>query len=225
MFVKVPAVLEPSEARDLATRLAAEGTPFEDGRATATGPAARAKQNLQLAPSAPHAAEMRELVLRGLARSERFRQAAMPRLVMPPVFNRYDVGMQYGAHVDAPTTRGAEPVRLDVSVTVFLSDPSSYEGGELVVETLTGGIGIKLAAGDAVVYAASTLHRVAPVRAGTRFAAITWARSIIRDPAQRELLCELELARASLEQRAPEARTELDLLGKTYTNLVRMWAD
>jgi PKHD-type hydroxylase len=225
MFVKVPGVLEEAEVRGLVARLSAEGAPFEDGRATATGPAARAKHNLQLAASADGAAEMRDVVLRGLARSERFRQVALPKIVMPPVFNRYDVGMQYGAHVDAPTTRGGEPVRLDVSVTVFLSDPTRYDGGELVIETLTGGIGIKLAAGDAVVYAASTLHRVAPVRAGTRLAAITWVRSMIRDPAQRELLCELELARASLEQKAEGARAELDLLSKTYTNLVRMWSD
>jgi PKHD-type hydroxylase len=225
MFVKIPGVLEAGEVSGLLARLTEEGAPFEDGRATATGPAARVKNNLQLGVAATHAGEMRDVVLRGLARSERFRQIAMPKVVMPPVFNRYDAGMQYGAHVDAPTTRGSEPLRLDVSVTVFLSDPASYQGGELVIETLSGGLGVKLAAGDAVVYPASTLHRVAKVTSGTRYAAITWVRSLVRDPAQRELLCELELARKSLEDRVPEARTELDLLSKTYTNLVRMWAE
>ena len=224
MFVKIPGVLEAGEVARVVERL--ENAPFEDGRATATGPAARAKNNLQLAPAAPDAAELRDLVMRGLARSERFKQAVLPKLVMPPVFNRYDIGMQYGAHVDAPTSRGGgEPVRLDVSVTVFLTDPATYEGGELVIETLSGGIGIKLAAGDAVVYPASTLHRVAPIRAGRRLAAITWARSLVRDPAQRELLCELELARATLEQQVPDAGAALELLSKTYANLVRMWTD
>jgi PKHD-type hydroxylase len=219
MFVKIPAVLEPSEVSEIARGLGAAR--FEDGRATANGPAARVKNNLQ----ADGGEELRRLVLAGLARSERFRQAAMPKTVMAPVFNRYDAGMEYGAHVDAPTTRGADPVRLDASVTVFLSDPGTYEGGELVIETLSGGIGIKLAAGDAVVYPASTLHRVAKVRSGTRLAAITWVRSLVRDPAQRELLCELDVARASLEKRAPDARAELDLLNRTLCNLVRMWSD
>jgi PKHD-type hydroxylase len=219
MFVKIPGVLEPSEVSEIVLALA--DARFDDGRATALGPAARVKNNLQ----ADGGDELRRLVLTGLARSERFRQATMPKTVMPPVFNRYDTGMEYGAHVDAPTTRGADPLRLDVSVTVFLTDPAAYEGGELVVETLSGGIGIKLAAGDAVVYPASTLHRVAKVRSGTRLAAITWVRSMIRDPAQRELLCELDVARRGLEKRAPDARAELDLLNRTFHNLVRMWAD
>jgi PKHD-type hydroxylase len=150
----------------------------------------------------------------------------MPKIVMAPVFNRYDAGMQYGQHVDAPTSRGGgEPLRIDLSVTVFLSDPKTYEGGELVIETLSGGIGIKLAAGDAVVYPASTLHRVAEVRSGTRLAAITWVRSLVRDPAHRELVCELDVARASLEKKLPEARAELDLLQKCHANLVRLWCD
>ena len=222
MFLKIERVLESDEVSDIVSKLSA--ATFEDGRATAHGPAARVKENLQLADETV-AAALRTVVLRGLARSERFRQATMPKVVMPPVFNRYDVGMQYGPHVDAPTTRGADPVRLDVSVTVFLSEPASYQGGELVIETLSGGIGIKLAAGDAVVYPASTLHRVAKVQKGTRLAAITWVRSLVRDGAQRELLCELDVARASLEKRVPDARAELDLLNRTFCNLVRMWAD
>ena len=105
--------------------------------------------------------------------------------------------------------RGGEGLRVDLAMTLFLSDPKSYEGGELVIETLSGGIGVKLAAGDAVVYPASTLHRVAPVKSGTRFAAITWVRSLVRDPAQRQLLAELEMAMTSFESRVPDARAEL----------------
>src|SRR5262249_6857837 len=155
----------------------------------------------------------------------RFRQYALPKIVVPPVFNRYETGMDYGAHVDAPTTRGGEQLRVDVSLTLFLSDPSTYEGGELVIETLSGGIGIKGAAGDAVAYPSTTLHRVAPVKSGVRLAAITWVRSLVRDAGQREILCELDVAIKSLESRAADARAELDLLRKTHHNLVRMWAD
>jgi PKHD-type hydroxylase len=223
MFAQVPGVLEPAEVAMLAERLAA--APFVDGRTTATGRAAASKRNLQLAPDAPGADELRAVVANALQRSDRFRRVAMPKVIAAPTFNRYDAGMLYEQHVDAATMRGADTLRVDVSVTVFLSDPKSYEGGELVVETLSGGIGVKLAAGDAVVYPATTLHRVAPVRSGTRLAAITWVRSLVREAERRELLAELDLAMTKLEQRVPDARAELDLLRKTHNNLVRMWAD
>jgi PKHD-type hydroxylase len=223
MFAQVPGVLSPTELATLTERLAS--APFVDGRQTATGRAASGKRNLQMAPDAPGADELRAIVSGALQRSERFRRIAMPKAIATPVFNRYDTGMMYEQHVDAATMRGGDGLRVDLSMTLFLSDPKSYEGGELVIETLSGGIGVKLAAGDAVVYPASTLHRVAPVRSGTRLAAITWIRSVVRDPAQRELLAELELAMTSLESKAPDARSEIDLLQKTHHNLVRMWAD
>jgi PKHD-type hydroxylase len=223
MFAQVPGVLEASEVALLVERLAA--APFADGRGSATGRAAQGKRNLQMEPGAPGADELRAIVMKGLQRSERFQRIAMPKAIAAPVFNRYDVGMLYEQHVDAPTMRGGDQLRIDVSMTIFLSDPKSYEGGELVVETLSGGIGVKLAAGDAVVYPAGTLHRVAPVRSGVRLAAITWIRSIVRDAEQRQLLAEMDLAMGSLEGKAPEARAELDLLKKAHSNLVRMWAD
>ena len=223
MFAQVPNVLDAADVARIVERLGQ--APFVDGRATATGRAAAAKRNLQLAPDASGADDLRALVARALERSERFRRIAMPKAIATPTFNRYDAGMFYEQHVDAPTMHGPDGFRVDVSVTVFLSDPKTYEGGELVVETLSGGIGVKLAAGDAVVYPASTLHRVAPVTSGTRLAAITWARSLVRDPARRELLTELDMAARNLEARVPDARAELDLLRKTHHNLVRMWAD
>jgi PKHD-type hydroxylase len=223
MFAQVPAVLEATEVATLVERLAS--VPFVDGKVTASGRAAQGKRNLQMQPDAPGADELRAIVTNALHRSERFRRIAMPKVVAAPVFNRYDVGMLYEQHVDGATMRGGDGQRVDVAMTLFLSDPKTYEGGELVIETLSGGIGVKLAAGDAVVYPASTLHRVAPVRSGTRLAAITWVRSVVRDPAQRELLAELEMAMTSLESRAPEAKTEIDLLRKSHHNLIRMWAD
>lgn len=199
---------------------------WEDGRASATGTAAKAKRNLQLANDCDGASEMREVVARGLYRSEPFCRASLPKVVLPPVFNRHDAGMQYGPHVDAPTSRGpGEPARLDVSVTVFLSDPTTYDGGELVIMDIGGETAVKLPAGDAVVYPASTLHRVAAVRSGTRLAAVSWVQSFVRDPARRVLLSELEWARVSLESRGTDARGELDVLAKCYANLFRMWMD
>jgi PKHD-type hydroxylase len=223
MFAQVPGVLEAAEVALLVDRLGV--APFVDGKATASGRAAQGKRNLQMQPDAPGADELRAIVTDALQRSERFRRIAMPKAVAAPVFNRYDAGMLYEQHVDAATMRGGEGLRVDVAMTLFLSDPKTYEGGELVIETLSGGIGVKLAAGDAVVYPASTLHRVAPVKSGTRLAAITWIRSIVRDPAQRELLAELEMAMTSLDSRVPDARAEIDLLRKTHHNLIRMWAD
>ncbi len=223
MFAQVPGVLEAAEVATIVAGL--EKAPFVDGKTTASGRAAQGKRNLQLQPDAPGADGLRAIVSAALQRNERFRRIAMPKAIAAPMFNRYDAGMFYEQHVDGPTMRGGDGLRVDVAMTLFLSDPKSYEGGELVIETLSGGIGVKLAAGDAVVYPASTLHRVAPVKSGTRYAAITWVRSLIRDPAQRELLAELEMAMTSFESRVPDARAELDLLRKTHHNLIRMWAD
>src|SRR6185312_12199329 len=223
MFAQIPQVLDASEVASLVERLAR--APFVDGRTTASGRAAQGKRNLQMDAAAEGADEMRALVANALMRSDRFKRITLPKVVAAPTFNRYDEGMFYEQHVDAPTMRGGEPLRVDVSITVFLSDPKSYDGGELVIETLSGGIGVKLAAGDAVAYPATTLHRVAPVKSGSRLAAITWARSMVRDPAQRELIAELDLAMTKLESRVPDARAELDLLRKTHHNLIRMWSD
>jgi PKHD-type hydroxylase len=199
--------------------------PFADGRGTASGRAAQGKRNLQMQADAPGADELRAIVIKGLQRSEHFQRIALPKAIAAPVFNRYDAGMFYEQHVDAATMRGGDNLRVDAAVTLFLSDPKSYDGGELVVETLSGGLGVKLVAGDAVVYPASTLHRVAPVKSGVRLAAITWLRSLVRSAEQRQLLAELDLAATSLETKAKEARAELDLLRRTHQNLVRMWAD
>ena len=143
MFAQVP-VLDASEVKTIVDRLAS--APFGDGRATAAGRAAEGKRNLQMLPDAPGADELRSLVIKGLQRSERFQMIAMPKVVAAPVFNRYDAGMLYEQHVDAAMMLGGEGLRVDVSLTIFLSDPASYEGGELVIETLSGGVGVKLAA-------------------------------------------------------------------------------
>lgn len=129
--------------------------------------------------------------------------------------------MEYGAHVDDALMNG---IRSDVSFTLFLSDPATYEGGELVIETSSGEDDIKLPAGSMIAYPSSSLHRVAPVTRGTRLAAVGWARSLIRDAGRRELLFDLDTARQSLFAR--EGKTaEFDLLSKTSANLLRMWVE
>ncbi len=140
------------------------------------------------------------------------------------LFSRYGSGAHYGTHVDNALMRTDVHRRTDIAVTAFLSPPDAYEGGELMIEGHAGTAKLKLAAGDAVVYPASTLHRVEPVTDGVRLAAVTWIQSHVRDPAQRELLYDLSMVRRSLESSAPDSREAL-LLSKVYANLIRMWAE
>jgi PKHD-type hydroxylase len=114
--------------------------------------------------------------------------------------------------------------RSDVSITVFLSDPAGYDGGELVINTPFGEQQVKLPAGDAVMYPSSSLHRVAEVTRGERFVAVTWLQSLVRDPARRELLHELNSVREHMLASAPESE-DAKLVNKSYVNLVRMWGD
>jgi PKHD-type hydroxylase len=188
-----------------------------DGKTTAGPRAARVKHNLQLDSTC--AKEAGAVVDRALARNGAFMKNIFPVGIIPPLFSRYTEGMEYGTHVDNAVAPGG--LRLDVAVTVFLSDPDSFDGGGLQVE---GQEPIKLAAGSAVVYPANTLHSVAPVTRGERLAAVTWAQSRIRDPAQRQLLMDLGMVYAHLRVSQPD-EPATDLALKTYSNLSRMWLD
>jgi PKHD-type hydroxylase len=195
--------------------------PWDDGRRTAGWQARSVKNNEQVHPEAAELPMMRGLVVDALMEHAVFEMAARPKTVVPPRFSRYVEGMAYGNHVDSPMIHG---LRTDMSVSVFLSDPDSYEGGELIIETSNGTEAIKLPAGDAVLYPASAVHRVDPVRAGTRLVAVTWVRSYVRDSAARDILLDLDVARRSLFKRhgpSPEA----DLLSKSLANLLRRWTD
>jgi PKHD-type hydroxylase len=141
------------------------------------------------------------------------------------MFNRYDVGMQYGRHVDAPVMGGlGSAVRSDVAITVFLSDPKSYTGGDLVVETNGVEYGFKLDAGSAIAYPANSLHHVTPITQGARYAAIIWVQSQVRDTAKRELLWDLDNAKRQIFGREGKSAT-FDAISKSHANLLRMWAD
>src|SRR6185503_3098922 len=193
---------------------------FEDGRETA-GFAAQLVKNNRQAANDRKIETMRKLLEERILGNELFALAVRPKALTSMMFSRYEGGMQYGSHVDDALMQG---MRTDVSFTLFLSDPASYDGGELVIETSAGEQPFKLPAGSMIVYPSTTLHRVAPVERGTRVAAVGWARSFVRNAEQREILFDLETARRDLFEREGKSGA-FDLLSKCGTNLLRLWAD
>ena len=198
---------------------------FVDGTLSAGMAAKRVKNNEELAADEQQMQQLNNLVMGSLVQHDEFKSAAIPLRVAAPYYARYSKGMTYGDHVDDPIMGGpGQQYRSDVSTTVFLNEPSEYEGGELVITTSFGEQKIKLAAGSAVVYPSSSLHHVAEVTKGTRLVAVTWSQSMVRDPAKRELLYQLNQARESLlKQRPDDAETkQIDI---SYVNLFRMWSE
>jgi len=219
MLIMIANVLDADNLQSLRDNLGK--TRYVDGRRTAGREARPVKRNEQVDRADPLLADMQDLVVDRLLANPLFRMATRPHVVRPPLFSRYEPGMAYGSHVDDAIMGG---MRTDVSVTIFLSEPDTYEGGELVIESAAGEQDVKLAAGDAVVYPTTALHRVAQVVSGERLAAVTWVRSLIRDADARELLFDLETARHALFDRLGKT-PELDLLAKTQSNLLRRWAE
>jgi PKHD-type hydroxylase len=225
MLVHISGVLTAEDVQTVRSRLA--GAAWADGRLTAGYQSAEVKTNLQVPQSDPAAAQASELVARALERNATFVSATLPHHVYPPLFNRYQPGMSFGAHVDnavrqVPGT--AHRLRTDVSATLFLSAPEEYDGGELVIEDLYGAHCVKLGAGDMVVYPASSLHRVEPVTRGARDAAFFWIQSMVRDDGARALLYDLDLSIRELTGRGADSHSLLRLTG-CYHNLIRRWAD
>jgi PKHD-type hydroxylase len=194
---------------------------FVDGKATAGFAARTVKNNQQAEGSDRSLATMRQLVAERILGNEIFRLAVRPKTLSPLLFSRYESGMHYGRHVDDALMDG---MRTDVAFTLFLSDPNSYDGGELTIESAAGEEAFKLDAGALVAYSATSLHRVADVTRGARLAAVGWARSFVRDPARRELLFDLDSARRQLFAREGKS-AEFDLISKSFANLLRMWAE
>jgi PKHD-type hydroxylase len=223
MLLAIPRVLEPDELA-LARSWLADAR-FVDGRLSAGSAARRVKSNQEIELAAPVREQLDRLVMGNLARHPAYRGGALPLHAASPLYARYRPGMSYGDHLDDPVM-GADGVmyRSDVAVTVFLSAPDEYDGGELVIRMPSGEQVVKLPAGDAVLYPAGTLHHVAPVVRGERLVAVTWVQSMVRDAARRELLYGLNAARETLLQAAPEA-VETAQVNAAYLNLFRMWAD
>lgn len=225
MLVHIPNVLTPPEVAHC--RAVLEKTRWVDGRVTAGRQSAEAKFNLQVPESAPEARALGDIVLKGLARTPLFTSAVLPLKVFPPLFNRYDTGMKFDAHVDnavrfVPDT--SVRVRTDVSATLFLTEPDDYDGGELVVQDTYGTHAVKLPAGDMIVYPSTSLHNVTPVTRGSRWASFFWIESMVRDDGQRRLLFDLDEAIQGVRQAIGEHPSAVQLTG-VYHNLLRRWAD
>ena len=225
MLLTIPQVLNAEQIATCCDRL--DRADWHDGRLTAGHQSARVKTNLQLPETDPTAQELGALVMRALERSPNFIAGALPRHVYPPMFSRYVPGMSFGAHVDNAVRQipgRAQWVRTDVAATLFLSAPESYDGGELVVEDTYGTHSVKLAAGDMVLYPATSLHRVSPVTRGARMAAVFWTQSMVRDDGERSLLFDLDLAIREVNQADPNSPSAVRLAA-CYHNLLRRWAD
>lgn len=198
---------------------------FVDGKLTAGMAARRVKRNEEMKQEPQRMELLIRILVSSLAHNETFNSAVLPYRMADPIFARYQPGMTYGDHVDDPIMGKSGPrLRTDVSMTLFLRDPASYDGGELVIRTSFGTREVKLAAGDAVIYPSSSLHHVAEVTRGERLVALAWIQSHVRDPVRRELLYELNQAREQLLRDAPEERAT-GLVDKSFANLVRMWSD
>ena len=194
---------------------------FESGSATASGRAREVKNNLQFERRPEVKKKLDQIVVQALMRHPDFMGFAFPRLIVPPTFNRYDAGMYYGDHVDAPFLNNGQ-VRADLSLTVFLSGPQDYDGGELVISSGYGAIRAKEAAGDAVVYPTTSLHHVEPVTRGSRLAAVSWVESYVPDERARRILVDMAQVKEFLERTAPRA-PETDLFRNCIFNLMRLW--
>jgi PKHD-type hydroxylase len=194
---------------------------FVDGTATAGWHAKLVKNNQQIDRTQPDYQPLNKAVTEAIMRNGTFRMAARPRHLTPLLFSRYRDSMEYGTHVDDPVMYN---LRSDISFTLFLADPASYDGGELVMETSAGEQPFKLKAGEMIMYPSTTLHRVTAVTRGERLAAVGWCQSYIRDTAHREILYDLDVARRGIFEKEKKSR-EFDVISKSHANLLRMWAD
>ena len=194
---------------------------FEDGKLTASGLAAAAKQNLQLKREGAEAETLDRTIVGALSRHPILRAAALPKRFVAPLYSRYEPGMQYAAHVDAALMGPEGETRSDLSITIFLNEPNAYDGGELAIQTAGGVREVKLPAGSAVMYSTYAVHEVKPVTRGQRLVAVTWIESRVRDPLMREVLFDLHAVNHSLGEKQATS-LEARLLNKAVINLLRL---
>jgi PKHD-type hydroxylase len=226
MLIAIPDVLTKEQVAECRKTLSS--AEWVDGKITAGAQSAQAKYNLQVPESAPQARQLGEIILRALGSNPTFNAAALPFRVFPPLFNRYDEGMTFHPHVDNAiryVTQANMRLRTDISVTLFLSDPSEYGGGELVLEDTYGTHSVKLPAGHMVLYPGTSLHHVTPIKYGSRWASFFWVQSMVKDDGQRRELFELD--RAIMETRAALGDTNHAVVALTgaYHNLLRRWSE
>lgn len=227
MVVAIPDVLDAQRLAALHGLLKCAGAAWVDGRATAGHQGAQVKRNAQIDEQSHVSHEAGDLVLAALERNPRFISAALPHRVYPPLFNRYEGGMHFGTHVDGAVRLvpgSPAKLRTDISATLFLSDPASYGGGELVIEGTHGSHAVKLPAGHMIVYPADSRHRVTPVTRGVRLASVFWVQSLVRDASRRRMLFDLDEAIQRLAVTGGDDGARVQLTG-CYHNLLRMWVD
>lgn len=225
MLLHIPQVLSKQQVAEIKNHL--QTASWQEGKTTAGAQAAQAKHNWQLSAQLAIAQQLAQQVREALLANPLFVSAVLPKQVLTPLFNCYQQGGHYGNHVDAAIqydTQTRLPVRTDVSTTVFLSEPEEYEGGELVIEDTYGSHEVKLAAGDAIVYPATSLHRVEAVTEGQRLAAFLWSQSMVKDNTQRQLLFDLDMTIIRLRQQLQDS-AEVLALTHHYHNLLRQWAE
>ncbi|MGI9290448.1 MAG: Fe2+-dependent dioxygenase [Gammaproteobacteria bacterium] len=222
MIVQLQDVLNGKQLGQLRELIAGSG--FVDGKLSAGMEARAVKNNEELAADDRTVNSLNRIVMGSLIRHTTYQAAAFPLRVAAPFYARYTEGMAYGEHVDDPVMGTGDRYRSDIAITIFLSGPECYEGGELAISTSFGEQMVKLPAGDAILYPASNLHQVKEVTSGERLVAATWVQSMIRDPAKREVLFNLSRSRDHLLETAPNEKFT-SLISQSYVNLLRMWSE
>ena len=223
MLLQIPQVLTSDQVAKARGMLAA--AEWVDGKVTAGFQSALAKQNRQLPEGSEAARELGAMVTSALGANLLFMAAALPAQVFPPLFNAYEGGEAFGDHVDnAIRQSGALRIRTDLSATLFLSEPDSYDGGELVVEDTYGSKRVKLPAGDMVLYPSTSLHHVTAVTGGARVCSFFWIQSLVRDDGRRALLFDMDTAIQRLARDVPDHPSTIQLTG-VYHNLLRQWSE
>lgn len=226
MLIAIPDLLDAAQVATI--RALIDPADWVDGNITSGPQSAMAKRNLQLPEDCPAARQAGQMILDALGRSPLFIAAALPLKIFPPLFNSYAGGQAFGVHVDNAVRIQAGTgfrVRSDMSMSVFLESPETYDGGELTIETNFGVQQIKLPAGHAVLYPSSSLHRVEPVTRGRRVASFFWLQSMIRDDAARQLLFDLDRSVQGVAAQMGQDNGEVIRLTGVYHNLLRRWAD
>lgn len=225
MLIEIPGLLSAEEVEVAVATLLDQ--PWVDGKVTAGQRSAMAKNNRQLSEDAPVAIRLGEQILSRLSDNALFMSAALPKKIYPPLFNRYSGGEAFDWHIDN-AIRGLkgvrERVRTDISATLFLADPASYDGGELVIRDTFGEHAVKLPAGHLLIYPGSSLHKINPVTRGERIASFFWIESLVREDSQRQLLLDMDVAIQRLTAQHADDHALLQLSG-AYHNLLRRWSD
>lgn len=220
-FLHVPGILPASVLAQV--QQAMDVLPFVDGRTTAGGAAAQVKRNVQMAET-PQKQQLDQLVMQHVMNVPDLHKAFFPTKVYPLIYSKYGADDTYGWHLDSPIMMGQVPIRTDLAMTVFIAQPDAYAGGELEVEVPGGMSTWKLPAGDAIVYPATAVHRVAPVTSGERRVVVTWLQSAVRDPQQRQILFDLKRAHEQMEGH-PDLKTAAERVQHSFSHLLRAWAE